>query len=288
VLLATSDPSLVLRFRREAETVAAIQHPNIVPIYDIGESGGRPFLVMKFVEGTTLSGMSLSLEQACSITLQAAKGVGFAHDRDVIHRDLKPGNIMVDGSGHVYVMDFGLAKDLYSAVGLTKPGTVMGTPSYMAPEQASGKNSEVDRSSDVYALGAILYELVTGKPPFKDARMMETIRQVLEDPVVPPSKLRAGISPEIESLILLALAKDKSRRLPTATAFAKALEAIIGKPATAGAIPVPSSAALPAVPAKPTRSLTKIFFWAVVLMVLSALAGVGVLALLRGGSVPGK
>jgi serine/threonine-protein kinase len=288
VLLATSDPSLVLRFRREAETVAAIQHPNIVPIYDIGESGGRPFLVMKFVEGTTLSGMSLSLEQACSIALQAAKGVGFAHDRDVIHRDLKPGNIMVDGSGHVYVMDFGLAKDLYSAVGLTKPGTVMGTPSYMAPEQASGKNSEVDRSSDVYALGAILYELVTGKPPFKDARMMETIRQVLEDPVVPPSKLRAGISPEIESLILLALAKDKSRRLPTATAFAKALEAIIGKPATAGAIPVPSSAALPAVPAKPARSLAKVFFWAVVLIVLSALAGVGVLALLRGGSVPGK
>jgi serine/threonine protein kinase len=158
----------------------------------------------------------------------------------------------------------------------------------MAPEQASGKNSEVDRSSDVYALGAILYELVTGKPPFKDARMMETIRQVLEDPVVPPSKLRAGISPEIESLILLALAKDKSRRLPTATAFAKALEAIIGKPATAGAIPVPSSAALPAVPAKPARSLAKVFFWAVVLIVLSALAGVGVLALLRGGSVPGK
>src|SRR5579864_6159994 len=151
---------------------------NIVPIYDIGESAGRPFLVMKFVEGSTLSGMSLSLEQACDIALQAAKGVAYAHERDIVHRDLKPGNVMVDGSGHVYVMDFGLAKDLYSAAGLTKPGTVMGTASYMAPEQAAGKNEEVDRASDVYALGAILYELVTGRPPFKDPRVMETIRQV--------------------------------------------------------------------------------------------------------------
>jgi serine/threonine-protein kinase len=232
--------------------------------------------------------MSLSLEQACSIALQAANGVGFAHERDVIHRDLKPGNIMVDGSGHVYVMDFGLAKDLYSGIGLTKPGTVMGTPSYMAPEQASGKNSEVDRSSDVYALGAILYELLTGKPPFKDARIMETIRQVLQDPVVPPSQVRPGIPADIEAIVLQALAKDKSRRQPTASAFAKALEAVIGKPATAKTIPAAVPAAAPAAAAKPARSFTKILFWAVVLIILSALAGVGVLALLRGGAVPGK
>ncbi len=287
VLLATNDPNLVLRFRREAETAAAIQHPNIVPIYDIGESGGRPFLVMKHVEGATLSGMSLSLEQACSVMLQAAKGVAFAHERDVVHRDLKPGNVMVDGSGHVYVTDFGLAKDLYSGVGLTKPGTVMGTPSYMAPEQASGKNEEVDRRSDVYALGAIFYELVTGRPPFKDQRMMETIRQVLEDPVPRPSTIRPGIPPELEKFILQALEKDKAKRHPTATAFAKALETITAPPAAAPAAAAPAApvpAAAPAAPAVPVRSASKIVFWAVVLLILSVLSGLGVLQLIRGGA----
>ncbi len=291
VLLATSDPQLVLRFRREAETAAAIQHPNIVPIYDIGESAGRPFLVMKFVEGSTLAGMSLSLEQAVDVSLQAARGVAYAHERDVVHRDLKPGNVMVDGSGHVVVTDFGLAKDLYSGGGLTKPGTVMGTPSYMPPEQASGNNAEVDRSSDVYALGAILYELLTGRPPFRDTRIMETIRQVLEDPVPPPSTLRAGISPALEAVVLKALEKDKRRRYPTASAFAKALEAAL-QPAKAAPAPEPVPAPAPVMPAapaaKPPRSASKIVFWAVVLLVLSLLSGVGVLALLRGGLSGGK
>jgi hypothetical protein len=283
VLLATNDPQLVLRFRREAETAAAIQHPNIVPIYDIGQSEGRPFLVMKYVEGSILSGMSLTIEQACAITLQAAKGVAFAHERDVIHRDLKPGNIMVDGSGHVYVMDFGLAKDLYSGGGLTKPGTVMGTASYMAPEQASGKNEAVDRASDVYALGAILYELITGRPPFKDARIMETIRQVLEDPVTPPSKIRPEVPAELERLILKSMEKDKTKRDPTAAHFAKALEALSAKgaPVPEAATPPPSEKAMEPVP--PARSVGKIVFWAVILIILSILSGLGVLTLLRGG-----
>jgi hypothetical protein len=288
VLLATSDPGLVLRFRREAETAAAIQHPNIVPIYDIGESAGRPFLVMKFVEGSTLSGMSLSLEQACDVTLQAAKGVAFAHERDVVHRDLKPGNVMVDGSGHIYVMDFGLAKDLYSGAGLTKPGTVMGTPSYMPPEQASGKNGEVDRSSDVYALGAILYELLTGRPPFHDPRVMETIRQVLEDPVRAPSTLRPGIPAGIERFILKALEKDKRNRYPTASVFARALESAVREKAETRDVELPAPAEPPAPASKPTRSASKILFWAVVLIVLSLLSGVGVLHLLRGAPVGGK
>ncbi|HVR87644.1 MAG TPA: serine/threonine-protein kinase [Planctomycetota bacterium] len=284
VLLATSDPALVLRFRREAETAAAIQHPNIVPIYDIGESAGRPFLVMKFVEGSTLSGMSLSLEQACDITLQAAKGVAYAHERDIVHRDLKPGNVMVDGSGHVYVMDFGLAKDLYSGAGLTKPGTVMGTPSYMPPEQAAGKTGEVDRSSDVYALGAILYELVTGRPPFRDPRLMETIRQVLEDPVPAPSRLRPGIPGGIEGVILKALEKEKRNRYPTATVFARALESIRHGSVEAGTAGPPAPPVILDSPPEPARPTSKVIFWAVVLIVLSLLSGVGVLHLLRGGS----
>ena len=294
ILLATKDPQLVLRFRREAETAAAIQHPNIVPIYDVGESNGRPYLVMKFIEGCTLSGMSLTVDQACAMTLQAAKAVGYAHTKEVVHRDLKPANIMVDGSGHVYVMDFGLAKDLYGAAGLTAPGTVMGTPSYMPPEQASGKIQAVDRSSDVYSLGAILYELITGRPPFKSPQQMETIRQVLEDPVKPPSSFRREVSPELEAFILKALEKDRTRRFPTGTEFAQALEKLTTKPAAssaanpAAAPAAPAPAAAPAAVSRAKTTAMKALFWAAVLIVLSVLAGLGVLHLIKGPPVAGN
>jgi serine/threonine-protein kinase len=237
---------------------------------------------MKFVEGTTLTGMSLSLDQACALVLQAAKGVAYAHQHDVVHRDLKPGNVMVDGSGHVYVMDFGLAKDLFSSTGITAPGTVMGTASYMPPEQAAGKIEQVDRRSDVYSLGAVLYELLTNRAPFRGPNFMDTIRQVLDDPVVPPTKIRPEIPPAVEQVILKALDKDQTRRYPNAADFAKALESATCKPV----IEVPIAAA-PAVPPPPKKSSKMILFWAIVLVILSVLAGLGVLQLIRGGAAVG-
>jgi serine/threonine protein kinase len=156
----------------------------------------------------------------------------------------------------------------------------MGTPSYMPPEQAAGKTQEVDRSSDVYSLGAILYELVTGGPPFRSQRVIETIRLVMEAPVVPPSSIRKETPPEVESIILKALEKQKADRYPTASQFVKALELVAANPPSTVRERVPAAAAAAA---PPRKSAAKAVFWGVILLVLSILAGLGVLQLIRGG-----
>ncbi len=224
VLVAVGNRELLIRFRREAETAAALQHPGIVPIYDVGEAGGLPYIAMRHIEGETLKGKTLSVRRACEVVSQAARAVGHAHRREIVHRDLKPGNLMADSTGRVYVMDFGLAKDLFGASQLTAPGTVLGTPSYMAPEQAAGKIQQVDQRSDVYSLGAILYEFLTGRAPFRGDRLVDTIRQVLHDPVVPPRRLRSEVPEELEAIVLRALEKEKARRFESADALAEALE----------------------------------------------------------------
>jgi hypothetical protein len=215
------------RFQREAQTTAALQHPDIVGIYDVAREGDRHFIVIKYVEGRTLAGQAIPLRRACEIMVQVARAVDYAHDNKVVHRDLKPQNIMIDAAGKPWVMDFGLAKHLSGGLNLTSPGTVVGTPSYMPPEQAAGNLTQVDPRSDVYSLGAILYEVVTGRPPFKGANPVETIKMVVRQPVTPPSKINPDVPRPLETVILKAMEKDKGRRYPTASAFARDLERCI-------------------------------------------------------------
>jgi serine/threonine protein kinase len=179
---------------------------------------------MKFVEGLTLTGQAIPLRRACEIMAQVARAVDYAHDRKVIHRDLKPQNVMIDTSGKPWIMDFGLAKQLTGGLNLTSPGSVVGTPSYMPPEQAAGHLAQVDSRSDIYSLGAILYEIVTGQAPFKGANPVETIKMVVSRPLTPPSKINPDVPRDLEAVILKAMEKDKGRRYPTASAFARDLE----------------------------------------------------------------
>ena len=182
--LASDDD--VKRFYLEAEAAANLEHPGIVPIYEIGEHEGQHFFSMGFVEGTSLAAKvvdgPLPPREAATLTMRVAEAVQFAHEKGVIHRDLKPSNVLLDAHGQPKVTDFGLAKKLKTDSGLTHTGQVMGTPSYMPPEQAEGR--EVDPATDVYALGAILYCLLTGRPPFQAATPMDTLLQVVgQDPV---------------------------------------------------------------------------------------------------------
>jgi serine/threonine protein kinase len=177
-----ASPEAVERFRAEARAVAQLEHSGIVPIYDIGEVGGQHYFAMQYIAGGTLSrwlaGGPLAPPLAARIVQQISEAVHHAHSRGIIHRDLKPGNVLLDETGQPKVTDFGLAKHIRGTQQLSATGDVMGTPPYMAPEQASGKVHEIGPATDVYALGAILYATLTGRPPFQAASPIETLRHV--------------------------------------------------------------------------------------------------------------
>ena len=237
-----ADETDVKRFRTEAEAAASLDHPGIVPIYEVGEHEGQHFFSMGFVEGQSLAQRLLDgpmpVRTAADLIRRVSHAIEFAHQRGVIHRDLKPANILLEEDGSPRVTDFGLAKNVEGDSALTGSGQILGTPSYMPPEQARGKRDEVGPAADIYALGATLYALATGRPPFQAATPVDTVIQVLSDEPVPPRRLNASIPPDFETICLKCLEKTPAKRYPTALALGDDLarflagEPIMARPGT--------------------------------------------------------
>jgi serine/threonine-protein kinase len=230
------EPGAQARFHTEAQAVAQLQHANIVQIYEIGEHEGRPFFSLEFVDGGSLSQrLKRSLppaRQAAQLLETLARAVHFAHQRGIVHRDLKPANILLTADGIPKITDFGLAKSLEKpSEPLTQSGTVLGTPNYMAPEQAAGEVRRIGPGTDVYALGAILYEILTGQPPFAGNTVMDTLYRVLHEEPAPPTQLQAKIPRDLQTICQTCLQKDPARRYASAAALADDLHAFLaGEP----------------------------------------------------------
>jgi serine/threonine protein kinase/ABC-type phosphate/phosphonate transport system substrate-binding protein len=230
-----AEDDLVHRFKKEGVAAARLQHPNIVPIHEVGLYEGQHFIAMDYVAGPSLAHYArsaLPARRAAELMATIASAIHYAHERKVLHRDLKPSNILLDASGQPHVTDFGLAKELGTSTGeeshedndatvmfrqqRTVDGQVLGSPAYMPPEQADGRRGAVGRWSDVYSLGAMLYHLLTGVPPFKGTNPTDTLHRVLHDEVVPPHRLDPSVPLDLETICLKCLEKDQARRFQTA------------------------------------------------------------------------
>jgi serine/threonine protein kinase len=218
----------IKRFHLEAEAAAALQHPNIVAIHEVGQHQGRHYFSMDYVEGRNLSavigGKPMPAAESAQLLKTVAEAVHFAHQRGTLHRDLKPQNILVDTAGQPRITDFGLAKRADSDLSLTQTGAIMGSPSYMAPEQASGRHDLIGPATDVHALGAILYEMMTGQKVFSGETAAVVLSRVIKDDPTPPRKLNPSAPADLETICLKCLDKHTERRYPSARALAEDLD----------------------------------------------------------------
>ncbi len=279
-----ASPAEVLRFRHEAESAAGLDHPNIVPIYDVGEDDGRHFFSMKLIEGGNLAELSAQCDgmqrrgaawarRVAGIMATMARAVHHAHQRGLLHRDVKPTNVLLDEHGEPHLTDFGLAKLAEGAAAMTQTLAVMGTPSYMAPEQAAGNNRQLTLAADIYSLGAVLYELLSGHPPFEGGSTLELLRQVQEREATPVRKSNPGINRDLDTICLKCLQKDPQRRYASAEELAADLDRwLAGKP----------------IHARPVAPLEKLWLWsrrnpaaAAALALLLVLAVVSTVAAVR-------
>jgi len=250
------DPQAVQRFRREAQAAAGLGHPGIVAVYDTGSEGDVHFIVMELVTGRTLADIldedgSLSPQRAIDVASSVASALAHAHGKGIVHRDVKPGNIMITTSGEVKVMDFGIARTV-SAGTFTNTASVLGTATYFAPEQAQG--GPVDERTDLYALGVVLYEMLAGRPPFTAESPVAVAYQHVREQPTPPSRLNPAVSPALEAVVLRAMAKDPGARQQTASELARDLQRV--RSATTPAIaPVSADRATQPVPVQGTAVL---------------------------------
>src|SRR5207302_11356915 len=224
------------RFRSEAQAAAGLSHRNIVPVYQVSEADGRAYFCMKYVEGVTLAAKAregpLPPREAARLVALISRAVDHAHRHGILHRDLKPSNVLIDADDQPVVTDFGLAKRTHAEPGastgdLTAPGVIVGTPSYMAPEQAAGDTRAVGPASDVYSLGAILYEMLTGRPPFQAASAVDVLLLVRSEEAVRPRRLNPRIDSDLELICLKCLEKRPEYRYATAAALADDLDAYL-------------------------------------------------------------
>ncbi len=236
-------PEDLARFETEAKAVAAIEHNNIVKIFDIGEQDGLPYFSLEYLSGGSLSqkigGKPQPFDQAARIVETMARAIHVAHEHKVIHRDLKPANVLFAADGTLKITDFGLVKRLESDSKQTRSGSILGTPSYMAPEQARGESQSVGPAADQYALGAILYDLLTGRPPFQGTSVLDTLEMVRSKEPVAPAQLQPKTPRDLETICLKCLEKDVARRYPDVLALAEDLrrysagETILARPVSA-------------------------------------------------------
>ena len=308
------DPAFVGRFEQEARTIAKLEHRHILPVYDYGEDGGVTYLVMRYIDAGTLKDLiergPVDAPAAAQLTAQVAEALGYAHRLGVIHRDVKPSNVLLDQGGDTYLTDFGIARLVEVVSRFTGSGQLLGTPSYMSPEQGQGQ--PVDHRSDIYSLGIVLYELVTGSPPFEAETPIAVVLMHIQDPLPPPRQFDPAIPEEIERIILKATAKSPDDRFQSADDMARALrDALnaavtrahaappgpsdvtegmerlrqISRPETASVLEAPRAAPPPTTtgeaPAAPRRRRAPVLVG--IVLVAAALAIAGLLVARRGG-----